>query len=174
MIVRRALPFVVAALLGPASAFLVSCGDRSALIPGSDADRIRGDLDKVQSAIFAHDCAVAARYAQSVSSDVQALPATVDQRLQDRLADGANNLVGQAEPQCEQGIATETNTAPTETTPTETETVPTETVPTETTPTQTTPTPPPTIPTVDTGPQGSIPPPDTGTTVDPTQTVGNG
>jgi hypothetical protein len=164
----------VAAVLGPASAFLASCGDRSALIPGSHADRIKGDLDKVQSAIFAHDCTTAARYAQRVSSDVQALPATVDQRLQDRLAEGANNLMGQAQPQCEQGVTTETTPTTTETVPTET--TPTETTPTETVPppTETTPTPPPTVPPVDTGPQGSITPPPNTTPLDPTQTEGTG
>lgn len=165
---RRVLPFLAAAVLGPASAFVASCGDRSALIPGSSADRIKGDLDKVQSAILDGKCDVAGRYAQQVAHDVQALPATVDQRLHDRLNDGARNLQNQAQPQCEQGIATQTNTATTETTPTET--VPTQTTPTETTPTETTPTPPttPTIPTVSTGTQGSVPPVDTTTVPDPT------
>ena len=176
MTVRRVLPFVLAGILGPASAVLASCGDRSALIPGSGADRIKSDLDKVQSAIFDQNCSLAAQYADRVSSDVQALPSTVDQRLQDRLADGARNLVNQAQPQCQQGIATETNTT-TETTPTQTETVPTETqtVPTETIPTETTPPPPttPTVPPVQTSPQGSIAP-EPPVTVDPTQTEGTG
>jgi hypothetical protein len=172
VIVRRALPFLIAAVLGPASAFLASCGDRSALIPGSNADRIKGDLDKVQSAIFDQNCDLAARYAQKVASDVQALPSTVDQRLQGRLADGAQNLVNQAQPQCQKGVATQTNTT-TETTPTET--TPTQTTPTQTTTTPTTTTPPPTVPTVPTGPQGAVPPPivDTGTS-GPTQTEGTG
>jgi hypothetical protein len=154
--VRRLLPFLVAGILGPTSAFLASCGDRSGLIPSSNADRIKGDLDQVQSAIIEGNCDVAGRAAQQVAADVQALPATVDQRLQDRLNDGAANLQNQAQPQCEEGIATETTT--TETTPTET--TPTETAPTETTPpppTETQPAPP-TIPPVDTGDQGSIPP----------------
>jgi hypothetical protein len=171
--VRRVLPFLIAAILGPAAAFLASCGDRSALIPGSSADRIKGDLDKVQSAIFDQKCDLAARYAQKVSNDVQALPSTVDQRLQNQLAAGAQNLVSQAQPQCQQGVATQTNTTTTETTPTET--TPTTTTPTTTTPsTTTTTTPTPTLPTPQTGPQGSIPPVGGTTTVDPTQTEGTG
>jgi hypothetical protein len=130
---RRSLAFLAAALLGPASAFLVSCGDRSALIPGEDADRLKSDLEHVQNAIIDGRCDVAQRAADQVALDARAIPATVDQRLQQAVNEGAGALQTQVPEQCEEG-KTETETQTQETQPTETQTQPTEPTPTETAP----------------------------------------
>jgi hypothetical protein len=163
--VRRLLPFFVAAVLGPAAALLVSCGDRSSLIPGDNANRLKADLENVRSALLDGKCDRAAQAAAQMSGDSLELPTTVDQRLQQRVQEGVNALQNQVPEQCVEGKTTDTTDTQTETTDTATETTTTDTT-TETTPTTdttTTDTNPLPIPVPEpTPPTAPTPPPSTG------------
>jgi hypothetical protein len=135
----RALPLLVAALLGVGAAFLVACGDRNGLIPAGDAARIKSDLSAVSSAVDAGNCDAAGVAATRVRGDILRLPGTVDQKLVNRLNDGAGALSARAPVQCAQAqTQTQAPTATTDTTTTDTTT--TDTTPTDTTTTDTTPT----------------------------------
>jgi hypothetical protein len=142
---------LIAGLLGFAAAFLIACGDRNGLIPGSDADAIDSQLDSAQAALDSQSCAQATAAAQRAQLRIARLPASVDPKLRARLTEGANRLVTLAARDCTQPQTTETQTATT-TTKTETQTTKTETQPTQTetqptTPTTTTPETTPTQPT---------------------------
>jgi hypothetical protein len=138
---RRLPRFLLVAVLGLASAFLVACGDRSKLIPGTDAQRLKARIDSVSSAVDAHSCSRAQIAAQNLQDSVNSLPRSVDPGLRSRLQDGATRLAAAAADEC-QRTTTQTTPTVTETTPTvtETTTTPTQTQ-TTTTPTNTTTTP---------------------------------
>jgi hypothetical protein len=133
----RALPLLLAALLGVGAAFLVACGDRNGLIPAGDVARLTNDLGAVSSAVSAGDCNAAGQAATRVRGDILRLPGTVDQKLVDRLNQGAGALSARAPVQCAQAQAQTQTTAPTQSTDTTTST-PTTTTDTTTTDTTTT------------------------------------
>ena len=155
----RALPLLLALLLGGATAFLVACGgDRAGLIPTTDAGKLTTALDQVASATKAGECEKAGQALSRAQGAVVRLPSSVDPRLKRRLQSGIDNLRKRVPQDCQQTTSTETQApttteapAPTETTPTETTQTETTTTPTDTatTPTDTTtPTDPATTPTV--------------------------
>jgi cell division protein FtsN len=163
--VGRALPHLLALLLGVAAALAVGCGDRSNLIPGDAAAELKAQLAAVQAAVSAGDCSAAQAAIDRASARYQALPGSVDTRLKKRLGEGIRALRDTAPKDC-QAARTQTETTPTETTPTvttPTQTTTTATTPTVTTPTQTTPTTTPTETTPTTTPQTT-----------PSQTTSNG
>jgi hypothetical protein len=126
----------MAAALGLSSAFLVACGDRNNLIPRSDADKLKSNVDAVASATARKNCARATTALQRAQETADNLPSSVDPKLRRNIDAGLSRLVQNVESECSKT----TTTATTNTTPTTTETTPTFT---ETTPTSTT-TPPPT------------------------------
>jgi cell division protein FtsN len=140
--VGRALPHLLALLLGVAAALAIGCGDRSNLIPGDAAGELKAQLAAVKAAVDGGDCPSAEAAIDRASARYQELPASVDSRLKKRIGDGIRALRESAPTDC-QAAQTQTETTPTETqtTPTETQTTPTETqtTPTATTPTETTP-----------------------------------
>jgi hypothetical protein len=161
----RALPLLLAALLGVGAAFLVACGDRNGLIPAGDAARLTNDLGAVSSAVSAGDCNAAGQAATRVRGDILRLPGTVDQKLVDRLNQGAGALSARAPVQCAQ--AQTQTTAPTQSTDTTTSTPTTTTTDTTTTDTTTTDT-----TTTDTTTTGTTPTDTTTTSTTPTTPTG--
>jgi hypothetical protein len=172
---RAALPFLLAAVLGVATAPLAACGtgggDRRDLIPPRSADRLKSALSDVEQAVDYGDCDSAARALARARGRLVNLPSAVDDRLVARLRQGLDNLDKVAQREC-QGQQTQTTTEETtatttpETTPEETATTETSTTPT--TPTDTTTTP--TTPTTDTG--ATTPPETTPPTAPPSDTTG--
>jgi len=130
---RSALPFLLAAVLGVATAALAACGgsgDRSDLIPPRSADRLTSALSDVRQAVDDHKCDEAEQAIARARGVLVNLPRAVDDRLVARLRDGLDNLQKIAPQQCqEQTTSTQTttqDTTPTDTTPTDTNTSPDE------------------------------------------------
>jgi hypothetical protein len=138
----RALTFLAAAILGAAASLVAGCGDRSKLIPSSDASALSSALDDVAAATQSGDCASARAAVVRAGNVLAGLPDSVDPRLRARLRAGIANLRARVPVQCAEPTqtTTPTQTTPTQTTPTQTTPTQTQTTPTETTPTQTTPT----------------------------------
>jgi cell division septation protein DedD len=160
---RSALPFLLAAVLGVATAALAACGgsgDRSDLIPPRSADRLTSALSDVRQAVDDHNCDEAAQAVARARGILVNLPRAVDDRLVARLREGLDNLQETAPQQCQE-TTTSTQTTTQDTTPTDT--TPTDTTPTDTTPTDTTPT--------DTTPTDTTTTPTTGTTTTPPTTT---
>jgi hypothetical protein len=161
---RGALPFLLALVLGVATAALAACGgdgrDRQALIPQRSAERLKAALTDARRAVDDGDCDAAIRALARARTRLVNLPRAVDDQLVARLDEGLDNLETVARRECRdqdtQPETTETTTP--ETTPAETTTTGTTT--TSTTPTDTTPT--------DTTPTDTTPTTDTGTTTAPT------
>ncbi len=158
---RILIRLVVVALLGAATALLVSCGSSGAgLIPSANAGPLQEDFETVAKAAEAGDgdCAKTEAALGKTEQDFLALPATIDKGLHKRLEEGITNLRKQALAMCEEPTTTETSATSTQTkttpqtgtTSTET-TTSTESATTPTTPTNTTTTPP-----------ASTPPPSSG------------
>ncbi|HTA97537.1 MAG TPA: hypothetical protein VK730_07830 [Solirubrobacteraceae bacterium] len=148
---------IVVALLGAATALLVSCGSSGAgLIPSASAGPLQEDFEAVAKAAEAGngDCAKTEAALGKTEEDFLALPATVDKGLHKRLEEGITNLRKQALAMCEEPTATDTSTTSTQTKSTpQTGTTNTETTTsTETATTPTTPTNTPTTPTTGTPP----------------------
>jgi hypothetical protein len=144
MSVRRALPYLLALLLGVAAATAVGCGDRSNLVPGDAAAEIKDHANAAQQAVQAGDCAAADTAAKQAYARALKLPQTVDKRLRSRINAGARALITTAAKDC-LAARTQTQATTTETQPPVTTQVPTvTTAPTVTTPpaTQTATTPP--------------------------------
>jgi hypothetical protein len=173
---RAALPFLLAAVLGVATAPLAACGsgggDRRDLIPPRSADRLKSALSDVRQAVDDGDCDTAARAVARARGRLVLLPRSVDDRLVARLRQGIDNLDQVAQRQCQEQQTTTTETTTETTTP---ETTPEETATTETSTTSTTPTTPtettttPTTPTTDTG---ATTPPESTPTAPPADTTG--
>ena len=164
MRMRSALPFLLAAVLGVATAALAACGgsgDRSDLIPPRSADRLTSALSDVRQAVDDHKCDEAEQAIARARGVLVNLPRAVDDRLVARLRDGLDNLQKIAPQQCQEQTTTSTQTTTQDTTPTDT--TPTDTTPTDTTPTDTTPT--------DTTPTDTTTTPTTGTTTTPPTTT---
>ena len=141
MRMRIALACAIALILGAASAFAMGCGGKKNphLIPGSRADRLRQDVDSLQSAVDSHNCGAAARALRQLQDDAANLPVRVDPRLRIRIQQGISTLNRQALEAC-------AKTTSTETVPTTTTEVPTIETTTTAPPTTTTTAPPPTTP----------------------------
>jgi hypothetical protein len=152
MNMRMLIRLIVVALLGAATALLVSCGSSGAgLIPSANAGPLQEDFEAVAKAAEAGDgsCAKTESALGKTKENFLALPVTVDKGLHKRLEEGITNLRKRALEMCEEPTATDTSTTSTETktTPatgtTSTEaTTSTETATTPTTPTNTATTPP--------------------------------
>lgn len=167
---RRTLPIMLAAVLGLGAAGLSACGDRSHLIPLTDANELSDQLDAVDAAVADGKCRSAANAVVRARRVVARMRRDgVDRKLVNRMEAGVANLRVVAGEECSaarttttQTDTTPTDTTPTDTTPTDTTTTDTTTVPTTTTPTTTTPTT--TTPTTDTSTQPLQPDPSTTST----------
>jgi cell division septation protein DedD len=169
----RAIPFVLAAVLGVAAAALVSCGgtaSRRDLIPPGSADRMKSALSDVRSAVDSGDCAGAARALTRARGALVSLPSSVDDRLVARLRQGISRLEALAPRQCAQQDTQTTTVQTTETTTPETTT--TQTPTTDTTPTTSTTTPTDTTPTATTPPTTTTTTPAPDTAAPPADTTG--
>jgi len=166
----RALPCLLALVLGVGAALLVSCGGTSGQIPAGDASQLKGHLDQVDAAVAQRNCPAADSALQQARRDLASLDnkgTAVDGRLRSRLRDGVEKLDAQANMECEQDATTTTTTVATTTTEVPTQTAPPEPVPTqtETTSVPTAPTEPPTDTT-------TVPVPPVSTTTTPKGTGG--
>jgi hypothetical protein len=162
----RALPLLVAAVLGVATAFLAACGDRSGLIPATDAASLDHALSDVAAATRSGDCTQAQAAVARADRALASLPASVDHRLVVRLRSGVRNLEVRVPVACRAAGSTPapTTTDTTTTDTTTTDTTPTDTTTTDTTTTDTTPTDTTTTDTTPTGTTTPQPPATSGTT----------
>jgi TolA-binding protein len=145
---RRAVPLVLAFVLGLAAAFAASCasGVKGGL-PQTDADNLRSQIADVQQFVDRGQCDGIDGQLRQVRDAIDNLPASTDSKLVANLRQGVDQLQSTAISACNARTERQTQTQPQETVteaiPTVTETVPsTETTPPETTPTtltQTTP-----------------------------------
>jgi cell division protein FtsN len=143
--VRRALPLLLAVLLGMSTALLAACGGGGTKggIPSASAGELKSQITDVGQAVDGGRCDEVQGQLRQVDQGIDQLPGTTDRQLVSALRDGADKLRRVAVQDCETADATDTTT--TETPPTETETTeapPTDTTPTDTTPTDTTEAPP--------------------------------
>jgi hypothetical protein len=142
----RTLRILLPCALGLVAALLVSCGDTSHLIPGTDADAINQNVDAAAAATGSGRCGRADAAVQRAEAHVQQLPSSVDPKLRANLEQGLARLRATAATECGQNkqetTTTETteSTASTESTESTESTASTETQSTETQPTQTQPT----------------------------------
>ncbi|MDX6665305.1 MAG: hypothetical protein QOG68_1511, partial [Solirubrobacteraceae bacterium] len=136
----RALPYLLALLLGAGAAGLTACGQATnpAMVPASNADQLKADLDDVGAAISAQDCARSATALSQLQTDLSQLPRGTSKRLVSALRNAAATLATQSAKECQQKTSTQTTPTVTTVTTTTTDTTPTTT--TDTTPTTTTPT----------------------------------
>ena len=155
MTMRRALPLLVALLLGAGAALLVACGGGGTKggIPAASAGELKSQIEDVQQAVDGERCEELGGQLRQVDDAVEALPGTVDQRLRQSLAGAAERLRQNAIREC----ATEQTPTQTQSTPTQTQEEPVETTPApeETEPEETAPAPPPAT----TPPEEEPPPP---------------
>ena len=171
MTVRRALPYLLAAVLGVGAALLAACGSStSGGVPQGDASVLKGQLEDVRQRVADGQCDGLSAQLRDVDTAIDGLPRSVDARLVSALRRGSDRLQRTAVADCNLNntpTQTETTTTPTETetatTPPETTTTPPETTTTPpqttTTPPATTTTPPPTTTPVPTTPAPVPPPP---------------
>jgi cell division septation protein DedD len=140
---RRALPFLLALVLGVAAAALVACGSsgssRRQFIPDRSAQRMSDALDDVRSAVDDGDCTTAAEALARARGVLVNLPSSVSDRLVAQLREGLDNLRVVAPRECAENRAkSQTQTTTETTTPEATTTETTPTTTTSTTPTTTT------------------------------------
>jgi hypothetical protein len=169
MTVRRALPYVVALLLGVCAALVAACaGSTKGGIPAASASDLKSQLEDIRERVDAGRCGELNGQLRQVDEGIDSLPESVDEQLKQALRDGANRLRDVAPRECNEiqaATQTQTQTVPpvvTGTVPEETTpaTPPTTTTPTTTVPpTTTTPSPAPTDPTVAPEPPVQPPPP---------------
>lgn len=157
MNMRSPIRFICIALLGLATAALVSCsaGSSKNLIPIQNAGPLQSDFEEVarDAREGNGNCTATEAALSKTEQDFVGLPSTVDHGLRTRLKEGISNLRARSLALCAQPLAQSTSTeSSTDTTSTQspTTTTNTETQP-STTPTQTTPT--------DTGPSTTTTPP---------------
>jgi hypothetical protein len=152
---RRAVPLVLAFVLGLAAAFAASCtsGVKGGL-PQSSANDLKSQIADVQEFVDRGECNGIDGQLRQVRDAIDNLPASTDSKLVANLRQGVDQLQNTAISACNSRTETQTQTQTqpqetvTEAIPTVTQTVPetTPTVPPETTPTvppETTPTVPP-------------------------------
>ncbi len=115
--------FVARALLAGGIGFAVSliaaCGGGSGLLSGDQANTLNGQLDQINSAVAAHNCAAAASASQNFGNSVAGLPQTVNTTLRANLNQGASTISDLAAKDCR---TTTTPTTPTATATTATAT----------------------------------------------------
>jgi hypothetical protein len=131
---RSGLPRLLALLLGVGAALLVACGGGGTRggIPAANAGELKSQLGDVQKAVDDGRCDDLPGQLRQVDDGVDALPATVDQRLRDALGNAADRLRQTAVRACGNTTTTQTQTQ------TQPESVPTQTqTQTQTTPTRT-------------------------------------
>ncbi|HEY1539782.1 MAG TPA: hypothetical protein VGF63_10320 [Solirubrobacteraceae bacterium] len=151
---RRALPHVIALLLGAGAALLVACGGGGTKggIPAASAGELKSELASLQSTVQDGHCDQIGSQLKEVDSEIDGLPGTVDERLRSSLRNASELLRTTALDQCDKTTQTtqttttqtqtETQTQPTDTQtqtqtqPTQTSTVPSQTTTTPPTPTQ--------------------------------------
>jgi hypothetical protein len=157
---RRAVPYLVAALLGIGAALLAACGaTTSGGILQGDASVLKGQLEDVRQRVAAGQCDGLSSQLRDVDTAIDGLPQSVDARLVSALRRGSDRLQRTAVSDCNANrlkAQAKTTTTPTltDTTPTQTDTT---TVPSDTTTA--------TTPTTTTPPATTTPPPDTTTLV---------
>jgi hypothetical protein len=158
---RRAVPLVLAFVLGLAAAFAVSCTSTGVKggLPETSATDLKAQIADVQEFVDRGDCDGIDGQLRQVQQAIDNLPASTDERLVANLRQGAEQLQSTAISACNSRTETQTQTTPPETV---TEQVPTVTVPptTTTTPpadTTTTPVPPETTPTEPTPTDPALP-----------------
>lgn len=140
----RTLRILLPCALGLIAALLVSCGDTSHLIPGTDADAINQNIDAAAAASGDGRCSRADSAVQRAQTHVQQLPSSVDPKLRADLQQGLARLRATAASECADNQQTETtatteSTASTESTESTASTESTESTPsTESTETQNT------------------------------------
>jgi hypothetical protein len=117
---RFLLVCLLAGSLGIASSFLVACGDRNDLIPKSNADAIKSQVDSVESAAAARRCEQAKRAVLRAQQEGERLPDDVDRELRANVDDALARLGAVVQRTCTQTTPTQTTTQETFTTPTET------------------------------------------------------
>jgi hypothetical protein len=142
MKMQTLIRLLVAALLGVATAVLVSCGSSgTGLIPSASAGPLQKDFEAVAAAATSGNgsCTATEAALGKTEQDFLALPASIDRGLHARLQAGISNLHKVALAMCGRPASTATATTATQTTTTQT-TTSTETTPTTTTSTTTTPT----------------------------------
>jgi hypothetical protein len=159
-LMRTLLLALIAAALGVSSAFLVACGDRNDLIPGTDASALESDLDQASVACERNNRAAALAAVGRAQARAGNLPSEVDADLRKTLGENLAVVRDRVAADCQrtqttQSTQTTATTPTTVTTPTTTETTPTTT---ETSPTTTETTPTTTETTTDTGASGGTPP----------------
>jgi hypothetical protein len=159
--VARALTRLLALLLGAGAALLVACGGGGTKggLPAASAGNLKSQIEDVQQAVDDGRCEDVAGQLRQVDTDVDELPASVDERLRRSLRDAGDKLRQTAVRECSDR---ETTTTPPATT-TQTQTQPTETR-TQTVAPETTTAPP---PTTTTPPTATVPPPPPQTTTTP-------
>jgi hypothetical protein len=144
----RTLRILLPCALGLVAALLVSCGDTSNLIPGTDADAINKNVDAASNAAASGRCGAANAAVNRAELHVRKLPSKVDGALRADLEQGLEKLRVAAARECTQNnqttattestqstqtTATTESTASTATTDTQTQTTDTQTTPTQTT-----------------------------------------
>jgi hypothetical protein len=123
-VLRLATP-IVALTLGAGAAFaLASCGedDATGLLPGETAEQIQANLDEVERLAEAGDCGGAQAAVDDVQVQIDNLGSEVDGRLQEALADGAEQLEDVTVAECEEAAAPTPPPPPEEPTTTDTTT----------------------------------------------------
>jgi TolA-binding protein len=171
VIVRRWLPYVLAAILGVGTALLVACGDGPAHgLSANQASKLQSDLVDVQQRVDSAHCNELIKQLSQIDTRIDELPSSVDAQLRERLREGAERLRSTSRTECEenrQGTQTDTTTTETQTEPTTTETQPpattatqpqTTTAPPTTTAVPPAPPEPPVTPPPPVGPGGGTPP----------------
>ena len=134
----RTLRILLPCALGLIAALLVSCGDTSHLIPGTDADAINQNIDAAASASGDGRCSRADSAVQRAQTHVEQLPSSVDAKLKADLEQGLARLRATAASECADNqqqtetTATTESTASTESTESTASTESTETQNTET------------------------------------------
>jgi hypothetical protein len=160
---RRAVPLVLAFVLGLAAAFAASCASTGVKggLPQTSASDLKSQIADVQEFVDRGDCDGIDGQLRQVQQAIDNLPGSTDEALVSNLRQGAEQLQSTAITACNSRTETQTQTQTTTPPETVTEQVPTVTVPDTTTTappdTATTPVPPETTPTQP-------------TPVDPTQT----
>jgi 5'-nucleotidase len=112
----RTLRILLPCALGLIAALLVSCGDTSHLIPGTDADAINQNIDAAASASGDGRCSRADSAVQRAQTHVEQLPSSVDAKLKADLEQGLARLRATAASECADNQQQTETTATTEST----------------------------------------------------------
>jgi hypothetical protein len=136
-------PIVLALVLGAVAAGLLGCGGDNGpapSIPGQSAQTLLSKIAEIKANVDVGSCLVAADKTDDLLADIDALPSSTNQQVQNALVRGANNLKGLLiDPsKCQSRSATTTTTQSTTAPTTTKETTTQKTQPTTTSQTQST------------------------------------